>query len=240
MKKMKFAALFAAFVSVLGLTSCLDSGDSGPQQYQSLVTVESSYMGYTILYADEYPGVVLNPTNTADLLKFGITSATKRALVLYTIPEGQDMTATQLNVTVENGMAWPVYDISNRPDTCTAYKDPILRFSDYSIMYSFKSGFIARNRYMNVGYQYNVASNQAPDVVMLPNRVSNDTIYLDFKVKKTETVGQTTLCLDTYDLHSCRSALGGLVPKNDSVYVTVVAETSVGKDSITHRCKKFY
>ncbi len=237
---MKFAALFAAFVSVFGLTSCLGTGESGPQQYQSLVTVESSYMGYTTLYADEYPGVALYPTNTADLTTFGITSSTKRAMVVYTFPEGQDMTSTQLNVTLENGVAWPVYDISNRPDTCAAYTDPIVNFSDFTVMYTFKSGFIARNRYMNVGYQYNIYSNKAPEVVMLHNRVSNDTIYLDFKVKKVESAGQTTLCMDTYDLHSCISELGGLVPKNDSVYVTVVAETSVGKDSITNRCKRFY
>ncbi len=241
---MKFAAMFAAFVSVFALTSCLDDGESSPQQFQSLVTMESSYMGNTVMYADEYPATALVPTNT-DLNQFGITSSTKRAMVVYTIPEGQDMTAKQVNVTVTNGQAWPVYNISNMPDTCEAYKDPIIGFSDFAITWTFKSGFIARDRYMNVGYKYR-PNTKAAYTVMLPNRVSNDTLYLDFKMKKLETAeGQERIFMNTYDLMTLNPMfLMNLVPKQDSIYVTVVSDvaqfggsTAEKKDSVTNRCR---
>ncbi len=241
---MKFAALFAAFVSVFGLTSCLDNGDSGPRQYQSLMTLELSYAG-TVMYADEYPGQALIPLN-ADLYQFGISPDTKRALVTYTVPEDQNATEKQANIMVTAAQTWPVFDISNRPDTCAAYTDPIVGFSNYTLGWTtFKSGCIIRNRYMNVGYQYRPYSKYA-NVVMLPNRVSNDTVYLDFKMKKTEqTEGQTQLFMNTYDLYSYMARMNKITPKNDSIYVTVVGLVSpygndARKDSITNRCRYVY
>ncbi len=243
MKKMKFAAMFAAFVSVFGLTSCLnDDSDGSSNQLQSLMTIES-WMGYTTMYADEFPGQALLPTNQA-LTAVGIPASATRALVVYTIPEGQDLTADKVKITVTEGREWPVRRISALPDTCATYTDPITSFSDYAISWgvSFKSGFIARNRYLNVGYQYKPYSKIAK-TALVPNRVSNDTLYLDFKMKKTEEMyGSPQVFMDTYDLMSCPIEYASGLAQYDSVYVTISSMVSpysgtAYKDSVTSRCK---
>lgn len=243
MKKMKLAVAFAALVSVFGFSSCLNDSDNGDAQYLSLVTVGSSF-GTTFLYADEYPNTTFIPT-AVDLTQYGIKSTTRRAMVSYTVVEGQDMESDKLKINLIAGNEWPVYDISHRPDTCADYNSPIVSFSDYSVGWTFKSGNIARDRYLNVGYQYRPYSKVA-NTVLLPNRSSNDTIYLDFKMKKEETgEGQNRVFMNTYDLNTCGDLMYEVTPVSDSIYVTVVGLTSeygssTQKDSVTARCKYIY
>lgn len=91
MKKMKLAVVFAAFVSVFGFSSCLDDGESGPAQLQWVVNVnDGSYTGVSFI-PDGAPTVKWT-TGAVTLTQYGLPEGTKRALLTYTIPEGQNIT----------------------------------------------------------------------------------------------------------------------------------------------------
>lgn len=237
---MKLAVVFAALVSAFTFSSCLNGGESGPNQYLSMVTIGSGSMGIPMLYPDESPNQYLLPS-AIDLTKYGIKDGTTRAMISYTIPEGQDMTAKQIKIDLIAGQEWVVNKITNRLDTCADYKSPITAFTNYQIGYSgFRSANIAKDQYLNLGYSYR--ANKIGKVALAPNRVSNDTIYLDLKMKTEGTDKTSGTLVETYDLYSAYNLFQEVTPLKDSVYVTVLALTSeygesAKKDSVTARCK---
>lgn len=86
MKKTKLAVLFAALVSVLGFTSCLDSeGTSNYPQFQASVTVTGDkVLGYTF-YCDAGENIKLHPTteSVAGLNLDGV----KRAVMAFDLTD---------------------------------------------------------------------------------------------------------------------------------------------------------
>ncbi|WP_289630319.1 hypothetical protein [uncultured Phocaeicola sp.] len=80
MKKMKLAVFFAALVSVLSFSSCLDTNSESAYDGVPLVTVTGDdFLGYK-LYADG--GGILVPT-VANMKQFGDWSKVKRAQVAF-------------------------------------------------------------------------------------------------------------------------------------------------------------
>ena len=87
MKKMKWAVLFAALVSVVGFSSCLDSEEGESYDLYEYVTVDS-YMGATTLVGDQSGYTYIPATKdvlAALLMKDG--SYYKRALVAIKLAE---------------------------------------------------------------------------------------------------------------------------------------------------------
>ena len=81
---------------------------------------------------------------------------------------------------------------------------------------------------------------------MTPNRVSNDTVYFDMKLKKEGYNLSSGAMMTSFDLESARRFISAAIPKQDSLYVTVVALTSedyndknMKKDSVTTRFRGF-
>ena len=82
---------------------------------------------------------------------------------------------------------------------------------------------------------------------MTPNRVSNDTVYFDLKLKKEGYNLSSGAVMNSFDLNSAYRFMSGAVSKDDSLHVTVIALTSedlegkqVKKDSVTTRFKNIY
>lgn len=247
MKKMKLAVVFAALVSAFTFSSCLNGGDSGPSQGQWIVNIDDNYMG-TKLSPDGIPGVVWNP-NAASLSAYGIKDGSKRALITYTIPEGQEITETSksLNISlVAGGCAGiTIAEISNQPDTFATkgYTSSVTRFSP------FLNGVPAvytNGRYLMINCLYQ--ANKLASVGLAVNRVSaaKDTLYLDLKTKIESGSQQGyTFYSTNYDLESYHEFYN-LIPSNktkDSIYVTVrtsVSDYGQSKmDSLTTKAK-FY
>lgn len=244
MKKIRLVLCAAALMSAFTFTSCLDENND-PIQYMSLVTIESS-MGTPVMYPDENPNQQF--FFVGDLTQYGITANATRALINYTVPEVIDWTAPQVEISLISGQCqdWPVTKVTdiNYVDTCAAYTAPITGFSQYGIgSIIFPQANVVRDRYLNVGYNYR--ANKVGNVALIPNRVSNDTVYFDFKLKKEGYNLSSGAMMTSFDLESARRFISAALPKQDSLYVTVVAltgnedGTNVKKDSVTTRFRGF-
>lgn len=247
MKKMKLAVVVAALVSVFGFSSCLDSGESGPQQYGAIVTVGNS-MGIPYFLPDfgSKTGLRMYP-NVSDLKAYGISSTAKRAAITFTLPEGTEWTSNtkQLDIALVAGgcSEVPVENISNRPDTCITYVNKIQEFSKQNqlVWAAYYPSAYAEYGYLTLLYSYLTGSKRASSV-LLDNRASNDTLYLDLKLKCD---GSSQLAQDAknYDLSSS-SLIDQVIAKEDSIYITIVAESSLygteKKDSVTTRSKRVF
>ena len=100
MKKMKLAVFFAALVSVLSFSSCLDTNSESAYDGIALVTVTGDeFIGYK-LYADG--GGILVPTAT-NMKQFGDWSKVKRAQVAFkhldeVLPEPSENTKYKVEI----------------------------------------------------------------------------------------------------------------------------------------------
>ena len=100
MKKMKLAVFFAALVSVLSFSSCLDTNSESAYDGIVLVTVTGDeFLGYK-LYADG--GGILVPT-AANMKQFGDWSKVKRAQVAFkhldeVLPEPSENTQYKVEI----------------------------------------------------------------------------------------------------------------------------------------------
>lgn len=250
MKKMKLAVVFAAVVSVFGFSSCLDSGESGPNTRMWWVNVESSYMGTTVLRPDGYhPDISWVPTSSV-LTQYGIPEGTKRAVISYTVPEGQDVDSKNIQISLVAGQcsAIPVGNIINPHDSLAEYTSKFKEFQ--KIYYDFLPAVYTNGRYLMVNCTF-PSGNNSPKLALVSNHISEskDTLYLDLKLKAAEGSSQvySSYYATNYDLYSCQD-IHSMVPSNathDSIYVTVRAMTSEygsneKMDSLTTKAKFFY
>ena len=240
MKKMKFTAVLAAFISLFVFSSCLDS-NSGPQQMMSFVTV-NNMMGNVTFTPDEALDKTFIPVNP-NLIEFGISSTARRALIVYTYPEGVDKESKQVKIQLERGsQEWFLCRISNRPDTAATYNDPITEFTPYYAgAYQYPASVVLNNQFLQLGYTYR--ADKLGNVALLRNRVSNDTLYFDMKFKKVGDSRYSGSVIDCYDLNDAYDMIRKATPKNGELHVTVVANvnsefgSSVQKDSVTAKFK---
>ena len=114
MKKTKLAVLFAALVSVLGFTSCLESeGSSNYPTFQAAVTITGDkLLGYTF-YCDAGENIKLQPTteSVANLNLDGV----KRAVIGFDLADDYTgVTQLQPNTTytvIVNSLPYYTYGI---------------------------------------------------------------------------------------------------------------------------------
>ena len=228
MRKMNFLMFTAVLAAAFVFTSCLKS-DNSPSEYVSLVTVEHGMMGVMFI-PDESPKQVLIPTNATSTF-----DAAKRALIYYTIPEGQDVKATQIKIALTaNSGVLKMSEISNRKDTIADYTNAFSGFVNYKVgFFQFPAVNVVRDYYLNVGYGY--TADKVGKVAMIPDRISNDTIYLDLLLKKEGTSRSSGPILNCYDLRSMATNglldLSQLQPSHDSICVTVSMKVSEYGDS---------
>ncbi len=228
MKKMKLAVVFTAFVSVFGLSSCLDSGESGPQTANLMVTV-GNHMGIPVFYPDCMPGYTLDPS-AVDLSQYGISSSARRALITYTLVEGQPEDAKNLKINLVAGGCVEIkpMHISENPDTfdTKGYISAIKKFEYVQPFYPYYPVYpkiYAENGFLTIGFSY--AADKVGSFGLMPDRVSNDTLYLDLRAK-TEGSSREGIHWMTYALDG--QAYNEVQPvKDDSIRITVQAKSSL-------------
>lgn len=245
MKKMKLAVAFAALVSVVGFSSCLDSGESGPEYSYDNVTV-SNYMGTYTLLSDAFPGITY-VTDAFDLTPYGIAKGSKRAAIAYTIPEGTDLTQKRIKINLVQGMCQGFGSVesllSAQSDSISDIYTSKISYLGYVQADYIRMGYLnypaisASNGFLNLGFSY--AADKGGKVILEENRIGHDTLYVDLRLAA-EIKESTNVKTDwrTFDL-SRGNLIYGVIPQNptsDSIYVTVVADVTkdgAKKDSLT-------
>lgn len=247
MKKMKLAVVFTALVSAFGFSSCLNDGDSGPQTNVLLVTVNSS-MGIPQFIPDRIPGMTLIPS-AVDLTKYGISSSARRAIITYTVSEGQTVTSEtkRMNIDLLAGSCLEVKpsEISNQPDTfdTKGYTSKIKQFCNVMPIYPYYPYYptiYAEHGYLTLGFNY--AADKVGQFGLEVDKISNDTLYLNFRAK-TEGTSNDGVGWQTYDLSRCMEYHEVSPIKDDSIRITVSATATTstsdtGIVSVTTACKQ--
>lgn len=218
MKKMKWAVLFAALVSMVGFTSCLDSEEGETYDWLEYVTVQSGYMGYATLVGDQ-TGYTYIPTTTDVLasLKMDDGNYYPRALVGVKLAEEYVPNKTSYNIAgiqVYNYVAWR--DATTSPDTLVAKGD-----------YDFVKlgGSWVKTGYLNIEFEVMVPSQPLlEDFNLYVTGASNDTLYTKLHYSKDNKSAvnsmQELISFRMPDYDENYDALAG----KDSIVVTVVAK----------------
>lgn len=229
MKKMKWAVLFAALVSVVGFSSCLDSEEGESYDLYEYVTVDS-YMGATILVGDQ-SGYTYIPTTkdvlAALLMKDG--SYYKRALVAIKLAEEFSTGKKSFQISgIQVYNYLPYKSFTMAPDTLDG---------DYNFI-SLGTGNEkpwVKSGFANVSFSVQIpnASPSLDDFNMYITGASNDTLYAKLQYSKDNTSAYTTMSeLISFELPSSDPAFGEFNPR-DSIVLTVVAKTKDGETKTT-------
>lgn len=230
MKKMKWAVLFAALVTMIGFTSCLSSEEGETYDLYEYVTVSSGYMGMTSLIGDQ-TGYYYTP-NSEDVLaplKQKDGNYYPRALVALQVVE--DIVANKNNYTITgiqvyNYVAWR--EATTNPDTLATKGD-----YDFTSL----SNSWVKSGYLNIPFNVMVPSSPLlEDFNLYITGASNDTLYTKLHYSKDNTKAMNSMSEiisfrmpeydDNYD------ALYG----NDSIVVTVKAKGKNGELKSSSKC----
>lgn len=237
---MKLAVVFAAFVSVLSFSSCLNSdGDSNYPNFQAVVTVTGDeILGYR-LYADYGP--VLIPTSQSVAQLPGLKNI-KRAIVAFDVVGEENVTSLDpkksynvvLNAAFCAGIPTSTiidtYENEAATDTLFKNQDPIVSFEGlYALKgYANVTMTIPYDRtkmfYMNVGYDSD------KDVDASKNTLSL-TVYYDNNTSNTYEQGRSV-----FSFKLPEEEYGKFT--NDSIDVVLKAKTtSSGEELQELKCK---
>lgn len=213
MKKMKLAVVFAALVSVVGFSSCLNSdGNSGPA-FASFVTVTGDdLLGYK-LYSDV--GYTMVPTSQS-VSQLPWLKNTKRALVWFDIAAEENPTQLEpnknYNVVLSNTGSFPLFTntvidtYQNEPaDTLQANQDPITSIQGLWAVKGYCNATIgvqydpSKRWYMNAGYDSSEDVDPSTNTLTLTvyydsnaeNAYDSGSSYFSFKLPESE-YGQFT------------------------------------------------
>ena len=184
MKKLKFIAVIAAFMSVIGFSSCMSDTES---QYDLMdyMTVSEDLMGRVCLVGD-YTGLTFYPANSSIMsaLQMNDGSYYKRAYAGVKLAE--EYSGTKKNYTISNlyvASAIPYMDFNLRQDTLKG---------DYG--FNALNKIWAKTGYVNVDFNVNVESGNIAsfydDIHMYVTKVSNDTLYTKLRYEKSADFGQ--------------------------------------------------
>ena len=230
MKKMKWAVLFAALVTMIGFTSCLSSEEGETYDLYEYVTVSSGYMGMTSLIGDQ-TGYYYTP-NSEDVLaalKQKDGNYYPRALVALQVVE--DIVANKTNYTISGIQVYNYVDWRE----ATTNSDTLATKGDYD--FTSLSNSWVKSGYLNIPFNVMVPSSPLlEDFNLYITGASNDTLYTKLHYSKDNTKAMNSMSEiisfrmpeydDNYD------ALYG----NDSIVVTVKAKGKNGELKSSSKC----
>lgn len=235
MKKMKWAVLFAALVTVLGFSSCLDSSEEGQNfDLYEYVTVDN-FMGSPTLIGDN-SGYTYIPTTKDILAALELKDGGyyKRALVAIKLAEPYNADKKSFNISAIQVYNYLVYKECNvNPDTLDAKG-----YGDYNFN-SLGTGNDrpwVRNGFANVSFDLLIpdANPSLNDFHLYFTGGSNDTLYAKLRYTKDNTKNAYSSMkeLISFDLPTYDPAYGKLAPR-DSFYLTITAKTANGEIKTT-------
>lgn len=222
MKKMKFIAVIAAFMGVIGFSSCMSDTES---QYDLMdyMTVTEDMMGRVCLVGD-YTGLTFYPANASVMsgLQLSDGSYYKRAYAGAKLVE--EFSQTKKTYTISNlyvSSAIPYLNFNLRKDTLQGDSG----FNGLNKIW-------ARTGYVNVDFNVNVLNKNIAsfynDIHMYITKASNDTLYTKLRYEEPTETGQNYTIFVSFGLPKQASEYSQLVPKNDSIYIHVEANNYWG------------
>lgn len=218
MKKMKVVAALAAFFSVIGFSSCLDSDNTSYDIYDYVTVVQGTYGGECLV--GDFSELTFQPVNSSVLapLKLSNGGYYKRAYVGIKLAEEYDQTKKEVNISeIAVSYAIPYMDFNLRKDTLEG---------DYAL--SSLNKVWAKSGFVNVDFGVNVESaNTASfynDIHMYVTGASADTLYTKLRYVKPTEMGQSYSIFASFELPEYTSEFHQLVPKNDSIVIKIEAE----------------
>ena len=222
MKKLKFIAVIAAFMSVIGLSSCMSDTES---QYDLMdyMTVSEDLMGRVCLVGD-YTGLTFYPANSSIMSALQMNDASYYKRAYAGVKLAEEYSGTKKNYTISN-----LYVASDIP-----YMDFNLRHDTLKGDYGFNAlnKIWAKTGYVNVDFNVNVESGNIAsfydDIHMYVRKVSNDTLYTKLRYEKSAAFGQNYTIFVSFGLPKQAWEYSQLVPKNDSIYINVEAKSNAG------------
>lgn len=219
---MKFVAVITAFMSVIGFGSCVGGGES-EYDFMDYLTVTEDVMGRVCLVGD-YTGLTFYPANSSVMsaLQLSDGSYYKRAYAGAKLVE--EYTPTKTSYTISNlyvSSAIPYMDFNLRQDTLKG---------DYG--FNALNKIWAKTGYVNVDFNVNVESGNIAsfynDIHMYVTKVSNDTLYTKLRYEKSTDFGQNYTIFVSFALPKQAWEYSQLVPKNDSIFINVEANSNRG------------
>lgn len=230
MKKMKWAVLFAALVSVIGFSSCLDSEEGETYDLYEYVTVTTGYMGTYTLKGDQ-SGITYIPTSSDVIASLAMKDGSyyKRALVAIKLAEEYVVGKTSYQISgIQVYNYVPYKDCTTEPDTISGDYDFVSLGTGNDRPW-LKSGFA--NVTFSVGIPNSTPS--LDDFNLYFTEVSNDTLYAKLQYSKDNSVPYTTMSeLISFELSGYDPVLNQ-IGGNDSIVLTVVAKTKDGETKAT-------
>lgn len=231
---MKLVAAFAALVSVFGLSSCLDSGDSGPSFDFSEGIIVKEYMGAPYLLG-EYTGYTYTPVNSSVLASLQLSNGSyyKRATVGLTLAEGEKITEGKTSykisaITVYQNNLIPYKGFNLQSDTLKGDSKLKSLTLDNARMW-------ARYGFVNVPFSINVSKQiSLDDFHLYVTDVKEDTLYTKFRCTKDNSQGfQTTGGVISFELPFSDPRFyeqySQLQQKKDSIVIKVIANGEDGE-----------
>lgn len=222
---MKWAVLFAALVSVIGFSSCLDSEEGETYDLYEYVTVEN-YMGSATLVGDQ-SGITYIPTSTDVLAALALKDGGyyERALVAIQLAEEYVVGKTSYQISgIQVYNYVPYKDCTMNPDTLSG---------DYNFV-SLGTGNErpwVKSGFANVTFSIQIP-NSTPslnDFNMYITGASNDTLYAKLQYSKDNSAAYTTMSeMISFELPGYDPAYGQVMNGNDSIVLTVVAKSANG------------
>lgn len=217
MKKMKIVAALAAFFSVIGFSSCLDSDNSNYDLYDYVTVVENVYGGSYLV--GDFTGLTFNPVSSTVLspLQLSTGGYYKRAYVGIKLAEEYNQTNKSYNISeIAVSYAIPYMNFNLAKDTLTG---------DYALTNLNKTW--AKTGFVNVDFNVNVeAANTASfynDIHMYVTGASADTLYTKLRYVKPTEMGQDYNVFVSFELPKYAYEYYQLTPKNDSIVIKVEA-----------------
>ncbi len=222
---MKWAVLFAALVSVIGFSSCLDGEEGETYDLYEYVTVENN-MGTATLVGDQ-SGITYIPTSADVLSALALTDGGyyERALVAIKLAEEYVVGKTLYQISgIQVYNYIPYKDCTMNPDTLSG---------DYNFV-SLGTGNDrpwVKSGFANVSFSVQIP-NTTPslsDFNLYVTGASNDTLYAKLQYSKDNTSAITTMSeMISFELPSYDPAYGQVMGE-DSIVLTVVAKSANGE-----------
>lgn len=226
MKKVKFAALFAAFVSVIGFSSCL--GDDKTESYDlydyvTLTDVAGSTSRLKSMISDTY-GLTLEPQNESVIKALKLTDGSyyERAYVGVKLVEDIEPTRTKYTVSeMQVVEAIPYQGFNQNPDTLDA-----MGYGNHGFTAVSKNTW-AKTGFLTVPFELRVLDKHAStfykDIHMYIDKASNDTLYTRLRYVRENMEGMAYQFLMSFKLPKANPIYYQMRPKNDSIIIKVTA-----------------
>lgn len=225
MKKMKWAVLFAALVSVFGFSSCLSESEGSGIDWNEYVTIDS-YMGVATLKGDN-TGFTYIPTSSDVLASLALKDGGyyKRAMVGIQLADGEEYAQGKTSYQISGVQVYAYLAYKD----CTMSPDTLNGDFYFTSLGTGNSAPWVKSGFANVTFDLMIPTTtpSLDDFNMYITGASNDTLYAKLQYSKDNNSANLVMKeMISFELPSYDPNYGKL--NGDSIVLTVVANSKNG------------